>query len=101
MVGRRAVRCKCVNDSDFFDLVVVPNCPKVTSWFKMAAQAPHHILVLGGKKEENALTSLQEPIPEVASACIPLARLGHMATHGCKLRLRHVFFTGGEGHVFS
>lgn len=104
MVGIRAVRRKCVNDSDFFDLVAVPNrasSPKVTSWFKMAAQAPHHIPVRVGKKEENALTSLQEPIPEVTSAYIPLARLRHMDTHGCKLRLRHVIFTGGEGHVFS
>lgn len=104
MVGIRAVRCKCVNDLDFFDLVAVHNrasSPKVTSWFKMAAQDPHHIPVLVGKKEENALTSLQQPIPEVASAYIQLARLRHMDTHDCKLRLRHIIFTGGEGHVLS
>lgn len=106
MVGIRAIRCKCVNDSDFFDLVAVPNGasnPKVTLWFKMAVQASHHIPVLVGKKEEHALTSqnFQEPFPEVASAYIPLARLCHMDTHGCKLRLRHVIFTERGGHVFS
>lgn len=33
MVGIRAVRCKWTNDSDFFDLVALPNrasSPKVT-----------------------------------------------------------------------
>lgn len=70
---------------DFFDLVALPNrtsSPKVMPWLKMAAQAPRHIPVLMGKKEEkakrDALTSLPEPVPEVASAYIPLARLGYM-----------------------
>lgn len=43
------------------------------------------------KAKRYALTSLPEQIPEVASACIPLAR---------KLRLRHVVFTGGEEYMF-
>ena len=70
--------------------------PQITKWFKMAAQAPHHIAVLASKKEErpktDAFPSLPELIPEVAYAYIPLARLGHMVTPGCKLRLGHVIF---------
>lgn len=57
--------------------------PKVTSWFKMAARAPHDLPVLSGRKEKkpkrDALTSLLQHIPEVASAYILLAKLSHMA----------------------
>ena len=74
------------SDSGAFDLVVLPSMAsrlKVTSWFKMAARAPHHLPVLSGRKEKrakrDALTFLLQHIPEVASAYIPLAKLSHMA----------------------
>lgn len=59
----------------------------------------HHLPAVVGKKERvkrHALTSLLEHIPELASAYIPLARFGHVATTGCKLRLGYVWSLFGE-----
>ena len=48
--------------------------------------------------KRHALTSLLEHIPELASAYIPLARFGHMATPEAGVC---VVFIWGEGLVFS